>query len=102
MRKRELSELEAIQMKTQQNAKNLKPAMTTRELAKLGDKKIAYIRAISSQEVVEKFPTVMGLEPGIIVWALFSAGGDPLVVGDDPNGVLSNAIEMNLYPVSLH
>jgi len=79
-----------------------KKTMSTKELADLGTSEIAYIRPMQSQEVMEKFPMVQGLQPGVKLWALFSASGDPLAIADDPNGVLSNAFELELDPVSLH
>lgn len=79
-----------------------KKTMSTKELADLGTSEIAYIRPMQSQEVMEKFPMVQGLQPGQKLWALFSASGDPLAIADDPNGVLSNAFELELDPVSLH
>ena len=89
-------------VKHEQNIAGFDAAMSEKELADLGIKKIAYIRPMTSQEVMEKFPMVKGLQPGINLWALFSASGDPLAIGDDPGGVLSNAFDMDLHPVSLH
>ena len=76
--------------------------MSVKELADLGNSEIAYIRPMQSQEVMDKFPMVQGLQPGVKLWALFSASGDPLAIADDPSGVLSNAFELELDPVSLH
>ncbi len=78
------------------------PAMSIKELADLGSEKVAYVRSMSSQEVMEKFPMVEGLQPGLVLWALFSASGNPLAIADEPAGVLSNAMELDLRPVSLH
>ena len=89
-------------MKHQIDTAIFDPAMSAQELSKLGIEKIAYIRPMASHEVMKKFPMVDGLPPGVILWALFSASGDPLAIADDPAGVLSNAHEMNLFPVSLH
>jgi hypothetical protein len=79
-----------------------KPIMSVKELTDLGNEKVAYVRSITSQEVMEKFPSVEGLQPGMVLWALFSASGDPLAIADEPAGVLSNAMELDLCPVSLH
>ena len=79
-----------------------KPIMSVKELTDLGNEKVAYVRSITSQEVMEKFPSVEGLQPGLVLWALFSASGDPLAIADEPAGVLSNAMELDLHPVSLH
>ena len=76
--------------------------MSSAELAELGAKNIAYIRPISSNEIIEKFPVIEGLQPGKMLWALFAANGDPLALSDQQGGVLSNAHELNLNPVTLH
>jgi len=84
------------------NHSDEKPVMSVQELTDLGNEKVAYVRSITSQEVMEKFPSVVGLRPGMVLWALFSASGDPLAIADQPAGVLSNAMELDLHPVSLH
>lgn len=84
------------------NQSDEKPVMSVQELIDLGNEKVAYVRSITSQEVMEKFPSVEGLQPGMVLWALFSASGDPLAIADQPAGVLSNAMELDLHPVSLH
>lgn len=78
------------------------PKMSIKELTELGSEKVAYVRPITSQEVMDKFPAVEGLQPGIMLWALFSASGDPLAIADEAAGVLSNAMDLDLSPVSLH
>ena len=78
------------------------PAMSIAELAELGMKEVGYIRPITSQEVMEKFSITEGLQPGMNLWALFSANGDPLALSDEPAGVLSNAYDLDLDSVSLH
>ena len=79
-----------------------KPAMSIAELAELGMQEVGYIRPITSQEVMEKFSITEGLQPGMNLWALFSANGDPLALSDEPAGVLSNAYDLDLDSVSLH
>ncbi|MCF6320180.1 MAG: DUF1150 domain-containing protein [Rhizobiaceae bacterium] len=76
--------------------------MSAGDLAKLGVSKIAYIRPMTSSEVMKKFPMVTGLPPQMKLWALFSANGDPIALSDEHSGVLSNAHELELQPVSLH
>ena len=78
------------------------PAMSIAELAELGMTEVGYIRPITSQEVMEKFSITEGLQPGMNLWALFSANGDPLALSDEPAGVLSNAYDLDLDSVSLH
>lgn len=80
----------------------LNTIMSSAELAELGAENVAYIRPISSSEVIEKFPVIEGLQPGQMLWALFAANGDPLALSDQQGGVLSNAHELDLNPVSLH
>ena len=77
-------------------------SMSTKDLAALGADDVAYIKVMSSQEVMEKFPMVEGLQPGIKLWALFSASGDPIVLSDEPDSVFTNAMELELHPVSVH
>jgi len=77
-------------------------SMSVDDLAELGVSEIAYIRPMTSSEVMKKFPTVTGLPPQMKLWALFSANGDPLALSDEHGGVLSNAHELELSPVSLH
>lgn len=89
-------------MKNPGHINGANPAMSQKELAALGAKKVAYIRAISSSEVMDKFPLVEGLQPNQMLWALFAANGDPLALSDEPGHVLSNAHDLDLLPVSLH
>lgn len=89
-------------MKHDPKTSHISTTMSVQELAQLGAEKIAYIRPISAREVLEKFSDVQGVEPGMKLWALFAANGDPLALADDPGDVLSNAHDLNLAPVSLH
>ncbi len=89
-------------MKHVYNMTKFSRSMSVKELSDLGNRKVAYIRPMLSQEVMAKFPDVEGLEPGLKLWALFSASGDPLAISDEASGVLSNAFELELRPVSLH
>ncbi len=82
--------------------KILNPGMSIAELAELGMQEVGYIRPITSQEVMEKFSITEGLQPGMKLWALFSANGDPIALSDEPAGVLSNAYDLDLDSVSLH
>lgn len=81
---------------------DLNKVMSLAELAELGAENTAYIRSISSNEIIEKFPVIEGLQPNQMLWALFAANGDPLALSDQQGGVLSNAHELDLDPVSLH
>ena len=89
-------------MKTSDQNAEKSPLMSMKELAALGSDDVAYIKIMSSQEVMEKFPMVEGLQPGIKLWALFSASGDPIALSDEPDSVFSNAMELELNPVSVH
>ncbi len=81
---------------------NLDSVMSRKEFAELGADQVAYIRLIPSAEIIKNFPMVEGLEPGFTIWALFSANGDPLALADEHAGVLSNAHDLDLHPVTLH
>ena len=89
-------------MKHKYISNSINAPISLKELADLGSEEIAYIRPIGSQEVMDKFPMVRGLQSGIVLWALFSASGNPLAIADEARAVMANAMELDLHPVSLH
>lgn len=77
-------------------------SLTMEELAGIGAGHIAYVRAMTSDEVLERFPGATDLAPGLDLWALFAADGTPLALADDANAVLHDAYDRNLTPVSIN
>ena len=76
--------------------------MTPESLAGLGGGRIAYVRAMRSEEVKNLFPNVPPIAPGLELWALLAADGTPIMLADSREAVVMNAHEQDLETVSLH
>ena len=76
--------------------------ITPQALAQMGGGKIAYVRAIRSDELNRLFPQAPTLQPGLDLFALLGADGTPIIVTDDRNTAIANAWEHDLVPVSVH
>ncbi|WP_244404144.1 DUF1150 family protein [Fulvimarina pelagi] len=76
--------------------------VTENDLAALGEGNIAYMRRMSSDEMIKRFPVANQIQPGLDLWALFSADGTPLAVSDDPGSILQSASQNELETVSIH
>lgn len=64
--------------------------------------RVAYVRAIRSEDVQRLFPQAPALEPGMQLFALLSADGTPILVTDTRDAALANAWANDLTTVSLH
>jgi hypothetical protein len=71
-------------------------------LAGLGGGKIAYIKAIRSEDVSALFPQAPALAPGMRLFALHAADGTPIMVTDSREAALANASDHQLETVSVH
>ena len=78
------------------------PAITQEALAHLGDGRLAYVKAINSEDVANLFPQAPKIAPGIKLFALHSADGTPIMLTDTREAALANAWSQELEPVSLH
>lgn len=76
--------------------------MSQRELAALGDGKIAYIRVLSSDDAKKIYPSVEDLPPGIQLYALHGADGSPIALTDSMQAALGHAIGDELEVASIH
>ena len=76
--------------------------MTPESLAGLGGGRIAYVRAMRSEEVKNLFPNVPPIAPGLELWALLAADGTPIMLANSREAVVMNAHEQDLETVSLH
>lgn len=76
--------------------------ISTNELASIGEGHVAYLRRMSSDDIRAKFPSAQSIQPGLDLWALFSADGTPLAVSDDRGSILASATENQLLTVSTH
>ena len=78
------------------------PAITPEALAHLGDGRIAYVKAIRSEDVAKLFPQAPKIAPGIELFALHAADGTPIMLTDTREAALANAWSQELETVSVH
>ena len=71
-------------------------------LAAIGDGKIAYVKAIRSDDLNALFPQAPQLAPSLKLFALHAADGTPIMVTDTREAALANAWDNQLETVSLH
>ena len=78
------------------------PAITQEALAHLGDGRLAYVKAINSEDVANLFPQAPKIEPGIQLFSLHGADGTPIMLTDTREAALANAWSQELEAVSVH
>jgi hypothetical protein len=76
--------------------------LTADQFAHLGEGAIAYVRPMMSEEAQALFPQIEGLEPGLQLFALLGANGDPILLTDSKDAAVANAWEHKLATVSVH
>lgn len=76
--------------------------MPPEAFAALGDGEVAYVRAMTSEDVTKAFPGAPRLAPGLKLWALLAADGSPILLADSREMAMANAIEHDLTTVSVH
>ncbi|WP_134496996.1 DUF1150 family protein [Microvirga pakistanensis] len=72
------------------------------ELATLGLGEMAYVKPLRSDEVARLFPQAPKLQPGMELFALLSASGQPILLTDSRDAAVANAWAHDLTTVSLH
>ncbi len=72
------------------------------ELATLGLGEMAYVKPLRSDDVARLFPQAPKLQPGVKLFALLSASGEPIVLTDSRDAAVANAWAHDLTTVSLH
>jgi hypothetical protein len=78
------------------------PVLDVSELATLGLGEMAYVKPIGSDEVARLFPQAPKLQPGMRLFALLSASGEPILLTDNHDAAVANAWAHDLTMVSLH
>lgn len=78
------------------------PPFTPEEFKGLGEGDLAYVRAFRSEELVRLFPKAPKIEPGLRVFALLGADGEPIMLTDSREVALADARERELRALSLH
>jgi len=76
--------------------------ITENMLAHLGDGRVAYVRAIRSEDVANLFPQAPKIAPGIKLFSLHSANGTPIMLTDTREAALAKARSQELEAVSVH
>jgi hypothetical protein len=71
-------------------------------LAHLGDGQIAYVKAITSEQVATLFPQAPKIAPGTQLFALHAADGTPIMLTDSREAAVANAWSHELETVSVH
>jgi hypothetical protein len=81
---------------------DVRPLMSLKELALLGDGEVAYIKQLDSDAATELFPALDDAPEGIDLYAVLGADGTPIALTDSRGAAIANAIENDLVPVSVH
>jgi hypothetical protein len=80
----------------------MRPLMSLKELALLGDGEVAYIKQLEPDMAERLFPALKEAPKGIDLFAVLGADGTPIALADSRNAAIANAIENDLVPVSVH
>ena len=72
------------------------------ELARLGEGQVAYVKPMQSDDVQRLFPQAPAMAPGLQLFALLSASGEPILLTDSRDAALANAWAHDLQTVGLH
>jgi hypothetical protein len=78
------------------------PNISPEALAHLGDGQIAYVKAITSEQVATLFPQAPKIAPGTQLFALHAADGTPIMLTDTREAAVANAWSHELETVSVH
>jgi hypothetical protein len=85
---------------TEANTPN--PIITQDALAHLGDGRLAYVKAIRSEDVAGMFPQAPEIAPGVTLFALHAADGTPIMLTDTRESAIASAWSNELEAVSVH
>ncbi|MFC5504543.1 MULTISPECIES: DUF1150 family protein [Hyphomicrobiales] len=76
--------------------------LTPAEFAALGTGEVAYLKSMTSDELLRIFPQAPEIQSGLQLFALLSADGAPILVTDSREAATANAWEHDLRMVSVH
>lgn len=71
------------------------------EFARLGAGHLAYLKCMTSDDLAKRFPSLPPMAPGLEIWALFGAAGEPIILSDIRDQALAGAEENELITVTL-
>jgi hypothetical protein len=78
------------------------PTISLEALAHLGDGEIAYVKAITAEQVAALYPQAPKIAPGTQMFALHAADGTPIMLTDSREAAVANAWSHELETVSVH
>ena len=78
------------------------PTMTEETLAALGGDEIAYVKPVMSDDIKDLFPRAPDMAPGILLFALHAADGTPIMLTDNRDAAIAEAMQNDLEAVSVH
>ncbi|MEA2984462.1 MAG: hypothetical protein QOD94_716 [Alphaproteobacteria bacterium] len=84
------------------NEGNTIPPVSPEALALLGGGRIAYVKAIRSEDVAKIFPQAPQIAPGLQLFSLHAADGTPIMLTDSREAAVANAWSQELEAVSVH
>jgi hypothetical protein len=77
-------------------------ALSPEMLATLGENRLAYIKAIRSEEVAFLSPEAPMLPAGHRVFVLHAADGTPILLAESREAALADAARQRIETVSIH
>ena len=77
-------------------------ALSPEMLATLGENRLAYIKAIRSEEVAFLSPEAPMLQAGHRVFVLHAADGTPILLAESREAALADAARQRIETVSVH
>ena len=87
---------------TKNDTNNNRPTISPEAFAQLGGGRIAYVKAIRSEDVPALFPQAPQIAPGQQLFALHAADGTPIMITDSREAAVANAWSNELQTVSVH
>ena len=84
------------------NEGNTNAPVSPEALALLGGGRIAYVKAIRSEDVAKMFPQAPQIAPGLQLFSLHAADGTPIMLTDSREAAVANAWSQELEAVSVH
>lgn len=78
------------------------PFMSWKDLERLGEGEIAYIRILTSEEAKAQYPSIDNLPRGRKLYALHAADGSPIALTDTRRAALSHAMSDQLEIATVH
>jgi hypothetical protein len=88
--------------RTNEGNNNAVPAVSPEALALIGGGRIAYVKAITSEDVAKMFPQAPQIAPGTKLFSLHAADGTPIMLTDSREAAVANAWSQELEAVSVH